>query len=356
MANILDYLDWRSDVPFSVSPFNEIDGLILSEFVYLPFEGIVPHSFTLRISIREAREQFLSERIDENSRNFTFDRDLALFDRLACSERFGSTQMTGFIARNDEETQFSVITFLLGDGTTYIAFRGTDNTLVAWKEDMNLSVMSATCAQELACDYLNAHFIQHPRPLRLGGHSKGGNLAIFAAAFCREEVRSRILAVQAYDSPGFREEIADSPEYAAILPKISTYIPESSVVGMLLNSRTDPVIVKSSGNNIEQHFAFNWEVRRDCFSEAAALSGSGDRISRALAAWINQYEDEQRRQLIDLVFGVLGATDAHTIQDLTRDKRSTVSAVVHAVRSLPNEQQKFLLDAFMGFARSLNEG
>ncbi len=352
MANILDYLDWRGDIPFSVSPFNEIDGLLLSEFGYTPLEGIVPQGFSLRVSLRTAWEQFHSEQVDEKRRILTFEQDTALFEKLASSVRFGETLLTGYVTQLDEETQFSVLTCFLEDGSTFVAFRGTDNTLVGWKEDMNLSYMQETGSQTIAKTYLNTHFRNHPRPIRVGGHSKGGNLAVYAASFCDAPVRSRIVSIQTYDAPGFREEIVDTPEYREILSRVESFIPESSVVGLLLNNPAEHTIVKSTASGIMQHLAFSWEVLRDHFVQTEEVSRSGNLLNKAVTNWISQFEDEERRQLIESVFGVLEASEADTFREIQQSRRKSYPAMLRAIRNLTPEQQRLLKNALIGMAKS----
>ena len=352
MANILDYLDWRGDIPFSASPFNEVDGLILAEFGYIPLEGIIPQGFSLRISLRAAWEQFRNGQTDEKRKIITYEHDHALFEKLAESVRFGNMLLTGYITQLDAETQFSALTCLLDDGTTYVSFRGTDNTLVGWKEDMNLSYMQETGSQNTAKAYFSAHFRNHPRPIRVGGHSKGGNLAVYAAAFCEPEVRSHIISIQTYDAPGFRDEIIVTPEYRAVLPKIESYIPESSVVGLLLNTPAVHTIVKSTASGIMQHFAFSWEVQRDHFVETEEISKSGSLLHKAVTNWISQFEDEERRQLIDSVFGVLEASEADTFREIQKSKWKSYPAMFKAIRKLSPDQQKLLKQALIGIAKS----
>lgn len=362
MANILDYLDWRADIPLHIAPFNEIDGLILAELSYLPLDGVVSDNFTVRISLRQVWERAQRRVTPEKLRILTFEQDMELFRKMAHSERFGTSLLTGYVTRTDtaSQTQFSALTILLPDGTTYVSFRGTDGTLVGWKEDMNLSYMQQTGSQSDAIAYLNAHFRLHPRKMRVGGHSKGGNLAVYGAAFCDPLVRSRIELVQSFDAPGFREEIVDTPEYRAVLPKLRSYIPESSVVGLLLNNPAEHTIVRSNANGIMQHVTFSWEVMRDHFVETEEISRSGSLFNKALTNWISQFDDEERKLLIESVFGVLEASEAETFREIGQSKRTSYPAMFRALRHLTPEQQKILLGALSripgsGKAAILNE-
>ncbi len=354
MASILDYLDWRGDLPFSAAPFNEIDGLILAEFGYIPLEGVVPGQFSIRQDLQGAWEKFDKTQVEEKMRIMSFEQDCSLFEKMAKSRRFSKTQLTGYVTRinTETQTQFSALTCLLEDGTTYISFRGTDGTIVGWKEDMNLSYMQETGSQSDARAYLNEHFRRHPRPIRVGGHSKGGNLAVYASAFCEHSIRGRIKEVQSYDGPGFREEIIETEEYGAVLGKVASFIPESSVVGMLLNNLADHTIVKSSASGIMQHLAYNWEVLGCHFVEADALSKSGTLLNKALTGFISQLNDEERRQLIESFFGVLEASDADTFREINKSKRTSYPAMLRAVRHLTPDQLRLFRNALISMAKS----
>ena len=199
MANILDYIDWRGDLTFNQSSFNDIDNLILSRISYLPFDGIIDEMET--ITVREAHERF--KKLDLKNVKILQEEDLDLFPSVAQSTRFGNLFLKNYINKRDlqEEKQFSAITIILPDGTMYIAYRGTDNTLVGWKEDFNMSFMKSVPAQADAVDYLNNVAAQTSGRLRVGGHSKGGNLAVYAAAFCNQDVQDRIIEVYNNDGP-----------------------------------------------------------------------------------------------------------------------------------------------------------
>lgn len=354
MANMMDYLEWRGDIPFSVDPFNEIDGLLLSQFAYLSLEGIVPSSFSVRVLLRHAYERYSADRNAGIEREVTFIQDLALFERLASSPRFCNTQLTGYqsIADTEAELQFSAMTCILPDGTGLVVFRGTDGTVIGWKEDFNLSFMHETGAQYHARAYLDQNAGRFPQYLRVSGHSKGGNLAVYGSAFSKPEVRSHITQVLSYDGPGFREEIVNSEEYRSILPRISSYIPETSVIGMLLNNDIDHTIIKCSVSGIMQHFAYNWEIRRNAFCTVAKLSKSGEVINNALSGWIAELEDDERRELVQTIFGIIGAPEKDTFHEINSSKLRSYPAMIAALRKLTPEQQKLVIEALKKMAKN----
>ena len=354
MANILDYLDWRGDVPFSVEPFNEVDGLILAEFGYLPLDGVVPSDFSVRILLRHAYERYQNQLLVDEERPVIFEQDLVLFEKMAKSKRFRNTQITGYRSTKSTqaELQFSAVTFVLDDGKGFVAYRGTDGSVIGWKEDFNLSYMQQTGAQLYALNYLNENQGRFPQYLRVGGHSKGGNLAVYASAFCLPVIRSRIIQVFTYDGPGFREEIVETEQYKSILPRISSYIPESSVIGLLLNNDIAHVIVKSAVSGLMQHFAYNWEVQRNKFVQAEELSRSGAVINQALSGWLDEMNDDERKHLVQAIFDVISASDQETFQEINKHKRTSYTGMLKAVRKLAPEQQKLVLDSIVKVAKN----
>ncbi|MBR3630204.1 MAG: DUF2974 domain-containing protein, partial [Oscillospiraceae bacterium] len=247
---------------------------------------------------------------------------------------------------------FTAMTYILDDGTGLAVYRGTDGSVIGWKEDFNLSFMQQTGAQSEALRYLNENAGRFPQFLRVSGHSKGGNLAVYASAFCKPEVRSRITQVLSYDGPGFREEIVQTPEYRSIVPRIRSFIPESAVIGMLLNNDIDHTIIRSNVNGIMQHFAYNWEIHRNAFVTVSKLSKSGEMINNAISDWISRLTDEERRELVDTVFGVLGASEKETFHEINAHKLSSYPAMLKALSKLSPEQQKLVLEAIVKMARS----
>lgn len=340
MANILDYLDWRGDIPFSVSSFNEVDALILAELSYLPAEEILPADISKTVTISELCERFVPDIIPIEDRIVSFDDDVKLLHKLAESHRFDGMRLTGYVNRidPDEDLQFAAMTCIF-DNFTYVAFRGTDSTLAGWKEDMNISFMKETASQSMAVRYVDENFADTDTVLVFGGHSKGGNLSAYAAAFCKEEIRQRVRAIFAFDSPGFNEEVAASHEYLAITEKMISIIPQSSLVGQLLSGSSEPRIVKSSAGGIMQHFAYSWQVRRSGFDYAEELSKLGVFVNKTMTGWISSLDEHDRQSFVDAVFTVLESAQSETFNELGSNKRKSFASIIKALTKLSPEQQ-----------------
>ena len=204
MANILDYLDWRGDLTLSERAFNEVDNLILAEICYLDLSGFAPAGFeTQQVTLREAWDAYFAAHPTTDMGVLVPAQIPVLVQKAAQTARFGSLRLLGYVNRIDEETQtqFSAMTMLLPDGSAYVAFRGTDDTIVGWKEDFNMAFTPEIPAQRYAADYLQqAAAALAFRPLLVGGHSKGGNLAVYAAVFCGGASRTSPDCRQNYDA------------------------------------------------------------------------------------------------------------------------------------------------------------
>ncbi|MBR5681863.1 MAG: DUF2974 domain-containing protein [Ruminococcus sp.] len=326
--------------------------MVLSQLCYAHLGGVVPESFDEEISIPDAYRRYRPDEVDVNKRILTFEQDNILFRKLAESRRFRGTTLRGFVCsvESDEDMQFSALTYRLGDGSGFLAFRGTDGTVVGWKEDFNLSFMQQTAGQERAINYLNTAFDSDNQPIRLGGHSKGGNFAIFSSLYCNEAIRDRIVNIYSYDGPGFRDEVIESEVYKNMLPKIKCFIPQVSIVGMLLGSSSEPKIVKNSAIGIKQHFAYNWELKRNRFLLTDKLKKSGDVINKAISGMLDDFSDSEREIFTESLFEILQAPDKETLKEL--NKLRSYPSIIKAISKLRPEQQAVMKEAFRKIAQN----
>ena len=274
MANIEDYLLWRGDLTVTQAPFNSVDNLILSNLAYLIFKEIVPElnnekqTFLSKItslfkSDEASRMQYITifdaiaamNLATEGKDRIRVSQDIEMGIKLAKTKRFGNMKLMCYVDKYDEsiETQFAAITILMEDNTAYIAFRGTDTSLIGWKEDFNMSFMDKVPAQELALLYLKdvAEIIKCP--LRIGGHSKGGNLAVYSSLYAGKEIQDRIINIYNNDGPGFKSSILQTEEYKNIKNKIDSIIPQTSIIGMILEHEEEYIVIRSNETLIMQH-------------------------------------------------------------------------------------------------------
>ena len=351
MANLLDYLDWRGDLTLEQSPFNEVDNLILAELSFEDFKDIVPGPGEGESGVRrDAAEQFFA-RFPEGEK---IDMGVLvpaaipeMLRKMADSRRFGDMKLNCFIDHLDvgKGEQFAALAIETGDKTLYLSFRGTDDTLAGWKEDFELACMPEVPAQKKAVAYTWAVAKQFPRKkLRLGGHSKGGNLAVYAGVFCPESVQKRIIAVWSNDGPGFQTDLLDLPEHRRIAERIYSIVPKSSVVGMLLEHEEDYTVVDSDQLGFMQHDGFSWQVMGDHFITLRQVTQQAHLSDQELRKWVHGLSVEQRENFVNAMFDVLAASGAVTLTDLKDDSFKAVGAMIRAMKDLDKETRDGLWD------------
>lgn len=337
MANIFDYMDWR-DIPLEKVEFNEIDNLILARLSYFPFDGTMPENEI--ITIKESYERY--KKI-ENKGKILIDDDIKLFPVLANSVRFGKMQIAEYVNKIDliEEKQFSAITILMPDDTIYVAYRGTDNTIIGWKEDFNMSFSELVPAQTDAVAYLERVAKKYKGKIRVGGHSKGGNLAVYAAVFCNSKTKERIINVYNNDGPGFCDKVVNSQQYKEILNRVHTYIPQTSIIGRLLNHEEKTTILKSTQTGIMQHDLYSWQVLGDKFVETH-LTNSSEFIDKTITNWLKEVSPEQRGEFFDTLFDILNTTEAKTLSELSKNKLETAKRLLESYKHIDDESKELL--------------
>lgn len=317
MPDMFDYLTWRGDVPFAALGPNPVDGLILSTLAYIDFSAAVPHTPYSRVSLEQAAVRVLAD--PDAPRKVRVDRDLELLAAAAATDRFRQISLTYYrdVFIPQEDTQFAAMTFLLDDGSAFLAFRGTDNTLVGWKEDFNMTFLEHIPAQILASEYIEELASVFTGPLHVAGHSKGGNLAVFSAAMCGNSIQDRILDVSNLDGPGFMAHVINHPGYQRILPKIHTYMPQSSIFGLLLEHGEPHTIIQARQLGLLQHDPYNWEVLGPGFIPDEATPDSLF-LERTLQSWLEGMDMEQRNEFFDALFGLLMTDNTIDVRDMLR--------------------------------------
>lgn len=339
MANIIDYLKWRGDIPFTQVPLNEIDSLILSRVSYFPFDDLIEEN--KQITITEAYNRFIQN--EQKGRILQID-DLDLFPMLAKSERFGELILTDYINKIDveQEKQFSAITMLLPNKLIYVSYRGTDNTLIGWKEDFNMSFSSHVPSQKDSVKYLDEIVKKYSGNIIVGGHSKGGNLAVYASTFCDKKTKKRIVEVYNEDGPGFDDDIICTDQYKEIIEKVHTYIPQSSVIGRLLNHEEAYTVVQSTANGIMQHDLYSWQVLGSKFVSLEEVTNGSEFVDRTIKGWVKSVSPEQRAQFIDILFEILNSTEAYTLTELSSKKFTTARAILKKYQNIDDESKKLI--------------
>jgi len=358
MANILDYLDWRGDLSFASDSFNEVDNLILSNLSYLKLDGSVPHEINdSKITLLDLANKFMASKQPPSEYvNYYFPEKIAeLLIRAAKTARFQNINLFGYVNRVDHQisNQFSAVIFSIACDEYFIAFRGTDNTIAGWKENLRMSFIDEVLAQKQAASYVNCIISNLKGRFYLGGHSKGGNLAVYAATHIKSEIRDKVLNIYNNDGPGFHKSIIESEGYQSVADKVNTIIPKSSVVGMLLEHGENFKVIDSSGYGILQHDAFLWEVKGPNFVYNGELSKNCRDFDNTIRLWLDNLSIEQREHFIDALFEIIQVTGAQTFNELSKEKLKVIDGMINKYRSMDSETQLLLKKTIVTL---LNEG
>lgn len=357
MANVFDYLDWRGDLSIEHAPFNEVDGTLLTRLSYAPFEYIENEIAGKPISIEEATRLLLE--IPDIKEKLLLKDDFRLLSALSESERFHDMSLSSYenLIDLETQTQFSAITIRLKPDLHFISFRGTDNSFVGWKEDFNMSFVFPVPAQEMAVRYLEKIAGNTSGRFMIGGHSKGGNLAVYAAAFCDPSIQERIDAIYNYDGPGFNENVLSKDEYKAICDKITTFIPQSSIVGLLLEHEEKYIIVHSTqAINVMQHNVYSWEIERNHFEYLETVTNSSKFIDTTLKSWVASMDVEQREKFIDAIYTILTETNVHSFRELGDNWFLSAKAISRSVKNLDNETRTAVVETLKSLMKSAKSG
>ena len=353
MSNVFDYLLWRGDLSIGNAPVCPVDTLLFSMLPYIRLEGIVPIAPTAEpIRLSDATEDYLSRPENADSKH------APLLRQLAASTRFSSLRLLGAVEEIDREAgmQFAAITFLLPGQNLFVAFEGTDDTLIGWEEDFRMSYECPVPAQLKAVEYLRRVAAAHPlRRIYVGGHSKGGNLAMYAAVYSGPAYRHRIRAVYNHDGPGFCDNTLSSPEYLEMRDRIHTFLPESSIVGVLLEHDNNYKIVKSTATGLLQHDPYSWQIIGNDFEYTAERTAFGKETEAIVDRFVNELSPERKRQFGEALFTVLESTQQQTLSGIAENKLQSLRNVLRSFTGLDPSVRDILQESFAALNRSRKE-
>ena len=318
MSTIFDYLKEVTYDSIYDRPFKELDVLALTELTYLPFGHIVPQGDTTGIPVRLSDAM---ELIDRTTDFIVSNQHLQLVDELATSKRFKNIKLLNYVDEYDPDVQkqFAAMTYRLSLDAYLVVFRGTDDTLIGWKEDFHMTYMDHVPAQRRAASYLQHVMKEFPKGRFLvAGHSKGGNLATYACSYLPDSLFERIDAIYSYDAPGLNKAIIETEGYQRTSPNIRRFVPQGSIVGMMLEVPEPTTIVKSRAfGGFAQHDAFTWEIKDYSFMTVSETSPDSQQTDLTLKQWVRETSAEERKKFFDTFFGIFLDAGITSINDLT---------------------------------------
>lgn len=352
--NLISYVEQYRDYDFSEMPFGELDALVLSEVAYCRFAGYY---------IDQTIGEFAKDHLEIMLRQEVTKRDdRKLLRAISKAGRFGNLIAHANLERFDEETseQFSAVTFDLRNGEYCIAFRGTDSSVAGWKEDFSMSFQNDIEAQKAAIRYAVSAMSGLLNPFHFCGHSKGGNLAVYAAMNLPAELKQRLIGIYNFDGPGFLKEIYESQNYKEIRPLIHKYIPQTSIIGMMLESDNQYCVIRSEAKGLMQHVVYSWKVNGAELERVEELDGFARHVNQVIEEWLAELPFEERKRIVDVVFDVIYGTGISSFYDLKYKPHQKIKAAMQNVANVEEEEKQLIQLAikrlFQNSADGLKEG
>ena len=349
-SDLFDYIKWRGDLSFSLSPMGEIDGAMFSMATYVEYDIALPDGEIedAPVSFNYVLESYFSmddKREIKLGLIFPTDKIITMLEVMKDRERYSSLKISDFVNYINEKEccQFAAMTFHLDDGSIAVAYRGTDDTIIGWREDFNLAFLKETPSQRMAAEYLNRVADKYNNSkIYICGHSKGGNLAIYAASMCRRDVQDKIERIFSYDGPGQSSEIVASEGYERICNRIDSFIPQSSIVGTMFNSGKYK-IVNSSYRGPYQHDLYSWELDGPRFVRLPKLSSRGVKNQNRFNGIMGKMTDREKEGLVEIFFGAIGSTGASTLSEMSSAKLKNIATVIKSLNGISKEQKDVML-------------
>lgn len=345
MDTIKNYIKYFKDVTFEESPFNDIDNVLLACIAYLDFDNLLKDSLTLndlgkkyfnKIDYKEIKKEPLIVR-----------RTNDVFEVVFNSRRYKDLIVSNYVKVVDKEKQFCAMKYK-SDKFTYVAYEGTDDSVIGWKEDFEMIYKFPVSSQQMAIDYLNKNIRFDDRKVYVGGHSKGGNLAMVAGMLARPSIKKRIINVFNNDGPGLRAREVNSVAYKKMMPKLKIFVPEEDVVGIILRENKELTVVKSSGKGVFQHNPFNWHCYGPIFIKSELAQNNSDLQDRILR-WLNTHNDEKRKEMVDTVFNVLDKSDITYFSDIRQFKMNKILRLLKLSSKLDKDSRDLVISVLKVF-------
>lgn len=337
--NIIDYIKKHKNEDFKQFKFTEVDNLIFSTLPYIDFTGIIPAFTGKKILLKDVAKAFK----DHSQRGGFLGNTYKMLQIMADSKRYGDALLYNYMNIVNDEMQFGAISIKLNDNSIFVAFAGTDTSIIGWEEDFKMAYLYPGASQKYAAIYLNKAIRLFDTKVRVGGHSKGGNLAICATMNSNFYIRKKVIAIYNNDGPGFLKDQVNSKKYKKINHKIKMFVPEQSIIGMILYHQEEYTVVKAKGFSILQHDAFNWLCDTDSFVKSK-LNKRSKNLEIRITKKLEEMPTEKRLDLVKNIFDVF---KNNAIKDTKDIKLKKLLQLIKSFSGLDKETKNLLLELLM---------
>lgn len=339
--NIIDYVSYYGRYSFDEKEFNEVDNVIFSVLSYVDFKGIVSSS-KKGIKLSEVSRIFFSEYNKNKKELLAIREGIDVLKAVSNTRRFKDILMSNYLYIGNKESQFSVVTFKINKKLYYVSFEGTDELLSGWEEDCKMAYSFPVDAHVYSKNYLNKNFTFKNCEIIVGGHSKGGNLALVSSMYANKIVKNKIKKIYSNDGQGLRLAQIESKHYKSIKNRYIHIIPNYSIVGLLLRHENNYVVVKSNKKGFMAHSALTWQVSFDHL-EKANLSRSSKVFDEGFSKWLDKYDDEKRKVFVKEVFKIFYNNDIKDLNEISL-KKDLIFGMINTSKTLDPIVKEMAID------------
>lgn len=348
--DIINYIKKYGDKTFKDKPFNEVDNVILATLSYIDFDGIVEMNSFSKITLHAAAKQYFTK---YNKKELAYNimgvqAAIKIFREMKNTERYQDLPLYNYVYKCDESKQFSALFIDLDDETTYISYEGTDELISGWREDFEMSYKFPVPAQREAIKYINTHInIFTKRRFIVGGHSKGGNLALVSAMYANPLIRKKIIKVYSNDGPGLKKHQMESRQFRYVAPKYKLIISNYAVIGLLLRHPDNYLVVHSNKSGLLAHNVLYWEVTSNRFLRTK-LSSYSINLDEIITKWLDEYDDKAREEFVTDLFSVFDRANIDSLLDLKGTGITNILSILKETKNINPESRK-MIHAFTKF-------
>lgn len=334
--NTLDYIRRYGKVTFEQKEFTEIDNIIFCLLSYVNYNGIVSTNIKNKMTIKQVRD-FYYKMYDLNNINkemLSVRNGIKILDMISRTRRYKDLLVYNYTYIGDASQQFSAITFEINPKLVYVAFEGTDHLISGWEEDFKMTYLFPVNAHNDAIKYLNRNFSFRNCNIIVGGHSKGGNLALVSSMYCNFFIHRKILKVYNNDGPGLRQEQLESKHYNHIQDKLIHIIPNYSIVGLFLKHNDNYKVIKSNRKGLFAHDAMTWQIDDDKFL-LANLSKFSRVLDKGFLIWLDKYDDSKKKEFVDCIFEIFKKNNINSVIEIMESNKLILTLLKETINMDP---------------------
>lgn len=344
---LLEYIKKNGQYSFDEKPLNDVDKLIFASISYVNYKDIVSSNSKVKKTIKDVCLEFCSKGYDNEYNIMAVRGGIKLLKHISKCERYKDLYLYNYQKIINDYEQFAAITIEINPHLVYVSFEGTTDEMIGWREDFEMCYRFPIPSQKSAIKYLNHYLSFKNVDIILGGHSKGGNLALVSGMCANFLVRHKIKEIYNYDGPGLSKKQLHSLKYRKISYKYQHIVPNNALVGMMLYSEKR-IIVKTNYVGMLSHYYMNWEVDDFNIIEST-LSKSSERLEESLIIWIEKYNDKQKEQFVKEVFDVFKHNNIDSLLDFINKPTAIIKILSDSAKV--SEQTNIMFKEFSASVR-----